>query len=49
MIFLRRYWYLSSIKEIAKDLGMSESKIKMMLLRLRKEFRTYLEKEGVQV
>ena len=49
MIFLRRYWYLSSIKEIAKDFGLSESKVKMMLLRLRKEFRVFLEREGVQV
>lgn len=49
MIFLRRYWYLSSIKEIATDFGMSESKVKMMLLRLRKDFRDFLEKEGVQV
>ena len=49
MIFLRRYWYMSSIKEIAKDFVMSESKVKMILLRLRKEFRLFLEKEGVQV
>ena len=49
MIFLRRYWYMSTIKEIAKDFCMSESKIKMLLLRLRKEFRVFLEKEGVQV
>lgn len=49
MIFVRRYWYMSSIKEIAKDFGMSESKVKMLLLRLRKEFRVFLEKEGVQL
>ncbi len=49
MIFVRRYWYMSSIKEIAKDFGMSESKVKMMLMRLRKEFRMFLDKEGVQV
>lgn len=49
MIFLRRYWYLSSIKKIAKDFGLSESKVKMMLLRLHKEFRVFLEREGVQI
>ena len=49
MIFMRRYWYMSSIKEIAKDFCMSESKVKMVLLRLRNEFRTFLEKEGVQI
>ena len=49
IIFLRRYWYMSSIKEICVDFGMSESKVKMMLMRLRKDFRAYLEKEGVSV
>lgn len=32
-IFMRRYWYLSPIKEIATEYGMSESKIKMSLFR----------------
>ena len=40
---------MSSIKEIGADFGMSESKVKMMLMRLRKKFRVYLEKEGVSV
>ena len=46
-IFLQRYWYLSSIKEIAKDCGFSESKVKMTLLRVRKELKRILEKEGI--
>lgn len=49
IIFMRRYWYMSSIREIAKDFDMSESKVKMMLLRMRKELRVFLEKEGVQI
>ena len=49
IIFLRRYWYMSSIKEICVDFGMSESKVKMMLMRLRKDFCVYLEKEGLSV
>lgn len=49
VIFLRRYWYLSSIKEICTDFHMSESKVKMMLMRLRNEFRVFLEKEGVSL
>jgi len=28
---------------------MSESKVKMMLMRLRNDFRVYLEKEGISV
>ncbi|MBQ8524330.1 MAG: RNA polymerase sigma factor [Clostridia bacterium] len=45
-IFLRRYWYFSSIKEIAKDFGYGESKVKMMLLRLREELLMHMNKEG---
>ena len=40
---------MSSIKEICVDFGMSESKVKMMLMRLRKDFCVYLEKEGLSV
>ena len=49
IIFMRRYWYLNSIKEICADFNMSESKVKMLLLRLRNEFRMFLEKEGVKL
>lgn len=46
-VFMRRYWYFSSVKEIAETYGMGESKVKMILLRTRKEFKIYLEQEGV--
>lgn len=46
-IFLRRYWYLSSIKEIASDFAMSESKVKTTLHRMRKDLGRILEKEGI--
>lgn len=48
-IFMRRYWYLSSIKEIAGDYDFSESKIKMTLLRSRNELKQILEKEGITI
>lgn len=47
IIFIRRYWYLSSIREIAASLGFGESRVKMSLLRARGELRNLLEKEGV--
>ena len=47
IIFMRRYWYLSPVAEIASDLAISESKVKMSLLRSRNELKEYLEKEGV--
>lgn len=45
IIFVRRYWYLYSIKEIAAQLGVSESKIKTSLFRTRNALHTLLEKE----
>ncbi len=48
-LFVRRYWYMSSIKEIAKDYGMSENNVMVTLFRIRKELKTYLEKEDISV
>ena len=49
IIFMRRYWYLSPIAEIAIDYSISESKVKMSLLRSRKELRHLLESEGIDL
>ena len=46
-VFMRRYWYFSSIKEIANEYHMTEGKVKMLLLRTRRELKKYLEREGV--
>ncbi len=48
-IFIRRYWYSEPIKQIASSYGMSESKVKSMLLRERKKLKKYLEKEGITI
>ena len=45
-VFIRRYWYLDSISDIARRFALSESKAKTMLFRSRKQLRDYLEKEG---
>lgn len=45
-IFMRRYWYMDTIKEIAESCSVSESKVKMSLLRSRNELKRLLEKEG---
>ena len=47
MMFLRRYWYMSSIKEIADDYEISEGNVKMTLLRVRNKLKQTLEKEGI--
>ena len=46
-VFLRRYWYLESVKDLSQRLGFSQSKVKSMLARTRKKLRAYLEKEGL--
>ncbi len=48
-VFLRRYWHLAPIGEIAKTYGMSESRVTSMLHRLRKRLRAQLEKEEIAV
>lgn len=45
-VFLRRYWYLDSIEDIASGCGFSKSKVKSMLHRTRNKLRQQLEKEG---
>ena len=48
-IFMRRYWYFSSIKEIANDFSISESNVKMTLSRVRNKLKQLLEKEGFEL
>ena len=45
-MFIRRYWFLEPIEAIAARYAFSQSKVKSMLLRTRRELRTYLEQEG---
>lgn len=48
-MFIRRYWYMDSIQEIANAFGISESNVKMTLLRTRTSLKAFLEKEGVAI
>ena len=47
--FIGRYYFLDSVKEVAKYCSMSESKAKSLLYRTRAGLKTYLEKEGYQI
>lgn len=49
LIFLRRYWYVDSVPEIAARYGMTESKVKMQLSRTKEKLRLFLEQEGIYV
>ena len=48
-IFIRRYWYMSPLSDIADDMGVSDGKIKMILMRLRRELKKQLEEKGVTI
>ena len=48
-IFVKRYWYLCSVSEIAEQMHISEGKVKMTLHRTRERLREFLEKEGIAV
>lgn len=45
-LFLRRYWYMDSVAQLAARFSVSESKVKTTLFRCRKRLRTHLQKEG---
>lgn len=46
-VFLHRYWYAESIRDIAHLFKISESKVKSILFRMRNKLKEYLEKEGI--
>lgn len=46
-IFICRYWYLFSIRDIAEKYKMSETKISTLLFRMRNKLKLHLEKEGI--
>ena len=48
-IFVGRYWYLYSIRDLAVAYHMSESKIVSLLYRMRMKLKLHLEKEGISL
>lgn len=48
-VFVRRYWYMNTIEEIAKGYKISENKVTVLLFRARKKLRALLEKEGISL
>lgn len=49
MLFIGKYFYFDKIDDIAKRLGMKESRAKTLLYRTRNGLREYLKNEGVDV
>ena len=48
-IFVRRYWFCDSVKEIAQRFGLGESGVKSILFRVRKRLSAYLKKEAYDI
>ncbi len=48
-VFIQRYFYFESVKTIAKDSSLSESGVKMSLLRTRKALKDVLIREGISL
>lgn len=48
-LFVRRYFYASTVAEIAKDYGLGEASVKTALHRLRERLRNFLTEKGIQV
>jgi RNA polymerase sigma-70 factor (ECF subfamily) len=46
-VFVRRYWYFDSVKEIMRRFRMSKSKVESMLFRTRQKLRAWIEEEGL--
>lgn len=45
-VFIRRYYFCDSIKEISRRMELSESAVKSMLKRVRDNLKSYLEGQG---
>ena len=48
-VFLQRYWYLLSVREIATEVRLSEANVKVILFRVREKLRSYLAFRGITV
>ena len=49
VIFMRRYWYAMSVRDIAYGMSLSESYVSVILHRTRMKFKDHLTKEGIFV
>ena len=48
-IFVKRYFYMLPVKQIAVEMKTTVSNVKVSLMRTRTKFRDYLEKAGISV
>ena len=46
-LFVQRYWYMYSVKEIAENNGLTENQVAVTLFRARNKLKTILEQEEI--
>lgn len=49
VLFLRRYWYGTAVKELAAELGCTENQMAQRMRKLRVALRLRLEQEGISI
>ena len=49
VLFVRRYWYMDTVAEIADRCGLSEGNVKTALFRIRQKLKDHLRREGFVV
>lgn len=47
ILFIRRYWYGDTVKDLARDAGCSPEQLAQRMLRLRRNLKNHLEAKGV--
>lgn len=47
--FIKRYWFGDSLKDISSKYCVSQSKLKVILFRMRKQLKEFLEQEGITI
>ena len=47
VVFIRRYWYYDSVREIAERYAFSENAVKQILFRMREKLKDFLAEEGL--
>lgn len=49
VIFMRRYWFSDTYKQIAERVGITENNVSVRLTRIRKQLKEYLTERGILV
>ncbi len=45
-LFMRRYWFFDSVRQLSRSFGITENHVKIKLYRMRKALKLYLEQEA---